>query len=57
MDGDERIILFVVLKKQQQLTEQLSTDIKQKIKDGTSAHRSPPNHAVPELPRTLWKAC
>ena len=54
VDGDERIILFVVLKKQQQLTEQLSTDIKQKIKDGTSAHHVPHQIiAVPELPRTL----
>ena len=51
---DERIILYVVLKEQKNLTERLSTAIKHQIKSGTSTHHVPHQIiAVPELPRTL----
>ena len=51
--GDCKIILFVILKKQQQLSEQLKQKIKQQIKTHTSPHHIPAKIIqVNDIPRT-----
>lgn len=53
-NGDEKIILFVVLKPGVQLTEELKSAIKKQIRDNTSPFHVP-THIVqaPDLPRTI----
>lgn len=52
--GSERIILFVVLRPGEQLTEAICKTIKDHIRKNISSHHVPAKIiAVPELPRTL----
>jgi acetoacetyl-CoA synthetase len=53
-EGDERIILFVVLKENEKVDEALKQEIKWVIRTNTSPHHVPAVIiAVPDLPRTL----
>lgn len=52
--GSERIILFVVLREGKTLTNELTAEIKTKIRQNTSPHHVPAKIiAAPDLPRTL----
>ncbi len=49
----ERVILFVVLRDEQELTEELQSRIRSQIRSGASPHHVPARIvAVPDLPRT-----
>ena len=53
-ENDERIILFIVLRKDIALTEALIQKIKNTLKEGASANHVPAKIiAVPDLPRTI----
>jgi acetoacetyl-CoA synthetase len=54
IDSDEKVILFVVLKADQDLTEKLDKKIKQTLRENASVHHVPYQIIkTPELPRTL----
>jgi acetoacetyl-CoA synthetase len=53
-EGDERVILFVVLREDQQLSEALIQRIKQVIRDNATPRHVPAKIiAVPDIPRTI----